>query len=387
MNPEHPRIFVVVPVYNHGETLRKVVAGILNIHEHVLVVDDGSDDQGIRNVEDMPIHVRVHKKNLGKGAALRTAAEEALSLGATHIVTIDADGQHDPDELPKFFAAVHKNPMAVHVGCRDFETADVPGISRFGRAFSNFWLRVQTGSKIMDSQSGFRAYPLTIFKDLAFTDSRYSFEVEVLVRSAWAGLELCDIPISVYYPPREKRVSHFRAFADNVRISWLNTRLTLRSILPWPHQKITRHGDELDAVSIVRPLKSLKILLQKEATARGLAAAVFIGVFFGTLPLIGLRTLVILFIAGYFAQNRIAALAASQLCIPPFVPAICIEVGHYLRHGSFLTEISMQTLGYEALERIWEWIIGSLIVAPVLASLAAGATYWAAWMMRNRINP
>ena len=375
-------IFIIVPVYNHGDTLRRIVTEILNHHNHVIVVDDGSNDRGIEKISDLPVHVKVHERNKGKGAALKTGAETALELGGTHMVSIDADGQHDPGDLPKFISAVKNSPMAVHVGYRNFETSNVPGISRFGRSFSNFWLRVQTGRKVLDTQSGFRAYPLEIFKRLKFTEKRYSFEVEILVRSAWAGLDLCDVPISVYYPPKEERVSHFRALVDNARISWLNTRLTLRSMFPWPHQKMIDNAD----ISIARPLKSLKILLQQEETAKGLAGSVFIGVFFGTLPLVGLHTLIILLTAGFLSQNRIVAVASSQMCMPPFVPAVCIEVGHYMRHGCFLTEISMQTLGYEALERFWEWIIGSFVVAPVLASIAAAATYCAAWIIRKQLS-
>jgi len=384
--PEQIKIFIVVPVYNHGSTLGEVVRKVLAVHPDVLVVDDGSTDQGLNMIDNFPVQVRVHQHNQGKGAAVKTGADEARRLGATHIITIDADGQHDPGDLHKFFAAIKDKPLAVHVGCRNFETENVPRASRFGRSFSNFWLRVQTGRKLQDTQSGFRAYPVAIFEHLKFTEVRYSFEVEVLVRSAWAGLDLCDVPISVYYPPREKRVSHFRSFVDNVRISWLNTRLTLRSMLPWPHRRIIETGSGAASISVVRPLRSLRVLLREEATPRGLAGAAFVGVFLGALPLIGIHTIAILLVAGYLAQNRVAAVAASQLCMPPFVPALCIEAGHYMRYGYFLTEFSLQTLGYEALQRIWEWALGSLVVAPVLAALVACLTYCAAWTVRKRMS-
>ncbi len=379
-------ILVVVPVYNHGATLRRVVAGVLAVHPEVLVVDDGSTDQGMQTIEDLPVHSRVHPENLGKGAAIRTAAKAAESLGATHIVTIDSDGQHDPGDLPRFFAAMASNPLAVIVGARNFETANVPRSSRFGRCFSNFWLRVQTGRKLQDAQSGFRAYPVALFQHLRFTEARYSFEVEVLVRSAWAGLDLMDVPVSVHYPPGRQRVSHFRKFADNARISWLNTRLTLRSILPWPHRRIIERHDTTAAISVIHPVRSMRILLREQTTPRGLAQASFLGVFLGTLPLIGIHTVVILFVAGFLNQNRVAAVAASQVCMPPFVPALCIEVGHYLRHGVFLTEFTLQTLGYQGLQRLWEWALGSLVLAPILATVAAGVTFGAAWIIRKQMG-
>lgn len=387
---QQPRILVVVPVYNHGATLRQVVEGVLTVHPEVLVVDDGSTDQGLERIADLPVQVRAHQTNQGKGAAIRTAAQEAAALGATHIVTIDADGQHDPVDLPRFFDAVWGHPLAVIVGARDFATANVPRASRFGRWFSNFWLRVQTGRKLLDTQSGFRAYPVALFEHLEFTETRYAFEVEVLVRSAWAGLDLRDVPIRVHYPPAAQRVSHFRALADNARISWLNTRLTLRSMLPWPHRRIIRQarGSKADSavISVIRPIQSLKILLREAVTPGGLARAAFLGVFLGTLPLVGIHTMAILFTAGYLGQNRVVAVAASQLCMPPLVPALCIEVGHYLRHGSFLTEFTIQTLGHQAPARLWEWVLGSLVLAPVLAAVVAAATFVAARLLLPSIR-
>ncbi|PTN38124.1 DUF2062 domain-containing protein [Desulfonatronum sp. SC1] len=381
-----PRILVVVPVYNHGATLRQVVEGVLAVHPDVLVVDDGSTDQGLERIADLPVQVRTHRTNQGKGAAVRTAAEAATALGATHIVTIDADGQHDPGDLPRFLDAVRNHPLAVIVGARDFAAANVPRASRFGRRFSNFWLRVQTGRKLLDTQSGFRAYPVALFEHLKFTETRYAFEVEVLVRSAWAGLDLLDVPVRVHYPPAEQRVSHFRAFMDNVRISWLNTRLTLRSMLPWPHRRIIERTQGSAAISVIRPIQSLKILLREAVTPSGLARAAFLGVFLGTLPLVGIHTMAILFTAGYLGQNRVVAVAASQLCMPPLVPALCIEVGHYLRHGSWLTEFTVQTLGHQAPARLWEWVLGSLVLAPILAALVAATTFVAAHLLLPSIR-
>ena len=210
-----PRVLVAVPVYNHAPTLRAVVLGLLERHPHVLVVDDGSDDLEPEVLAGLPVRMVRHGRNRGKGAAIRTAALEARRQGMSHIVTIDADGQHDPADLPLFLEAVAADPLAVIVGARDFNTENVPGSSRFGRAFSNFWLRVQTGVILSDVQSGYRAYPLIVLENLRCTENRYSFEVEVLVRAAWAGFRLREVNIRVHYPPKGERVSHFRAFMDN----------------------------------------------------------------------------------------------------------------------------------------------------------------------------
>ena len=242
-----------------------------------------------------------------------------------------------------------------------------PGASKFGRSFSNFWLRVQTGQKVSDVQCGFRAYPVAIFDALRLRERRFAFEVEVLVKAAWAGYPLQDLDIDVHYPVPEERISHFRAWQDNVTISLLNTRLTARAFLPVPHRLYEE--DAAGKVSPIHPLRSLRILLLQNETPGILAFSAFLGMVFGTLPLIGLHSLCIVVVLGYFRLNKILGLAVSQLCIPPFVPALCIETGYYLRNGSFLTDISLRTLGYEALDRVWEWILGSLILAPALGAI------------------
>jgi len=361
------RVMVVIPVYNHGATLRMVAADVRSRHPHVLVVDDGSDDLAPDALDGLDVRLVRHAANKGKGAAIRTGAHEAAAQGMTHIITIDADGQHDAADIGRFMQAIAADEGAIIVGARDFNTANVPGSSRFGRKFSNFWLRVQTGIVLSDVQSGFRAYPLAVLENLKFTEDRYSFEVEVLVRAAWAGFPLRDVDISVHYPPREQRVSHFRSFVDNARISHLNTRLTMRAMMPVPHRKFGQ--DEQGRISPIHPLRSLRILLADHATPLNLALSCALGILLGTLPLIGLHSISILLAAGWFRLNKIAALAASQLCMPPIAPALCIETGYFLRHGEFLTEISLQTLGYEAPQRIWEWLLGSLVLAPAAAAV------------------
>ncbi len=376
---------IVIPVYNHAATLRQVVLGANKVHERVLVVDDGSTDGGADVLRGLPVLVRRHKKNRGKGAAILTAARAARDLGMSHIVTLDADGQHDPEEIHRFLHLIPRHPEAVLVGKRDFAGAGAPASRRFGRAFSNFWFRVQTGRRVGDSQSGFRAYPLEVLLHLPFREKGYAFEIEVLVRAAWAGVEIRDVEISVVYPPGHHYVSHFHLFRDNARLSLLNARLTMRSVLPWPHRKVpSAAGESGPGITLLHPLRSLRILLKGDASPARLSAAGALGVFLGSLPLIGFHTVTILFSAGFLRLNRVAAVAASQLCMPPLVPALCIEAGYYMRHGRFLTELSLETLGYQGLERLYEWAIGSLVVGPALGAVVAGITYGLARLITRK---
>src|SRR5208283_2127680 len=110
----------------------------------------------------------------------------------------------------------------VVVGVRDMSGPQVPGASRFGRSFSNFWVRLECGRDLVDTQSGFRLYPTDLVAGGRFLTRRYTFEVEVLVRAAWADLPILCVPVAVHYPPGKERVSHFRPFRDSARLAGLH---------------------------------------------------------------------------------------------------------------------------------------------------------------------
>lgn len=222
---------VLIPTHNNAGSVATVVAGAL-VHGHrVFVVDDGSVDGSGARAADAGATVLTHAINQGKGRALLTGMAAAAADGFTHAVCLDADGQHDPADIPSFVDAIHREPAAIFAGTRDLSTA--PGSSRFGRAFSNFWIWFETGEAVQDTQCGFRSYPIGPVLALGLRGGRYELEVEVLTRSIWAGSPVRDLPCRVYYPPPDERVSSFRPFLDNVRISVMNTGLVVERLL-WP---------------------------------------------------------------------------------------------------------------------------------------------------------
>ena len=154
-----------------------------------------------------------------------------MELGYSYAITIDSDGQHYPSDIPLFVRAIVENPGALIVGQRNLKDVDINGKSAFANKFSNFWFTVQTGIKLKDTQTGYRAYPLKSINGINFLTNRYEAELELLVLLAWKGVKIVSIPISVYYPPQAERVSHFKPALDFTRISILNTILCFGCLL------------------------------------------------------------------------------------------------------------------------------------------------------------
>jgi len=228
---EKERFAVVIPVYNHGRTVRRVVQSALGLDLPIYVVDDGSSDGGCTSLASMPgVHLLAHPSNLGKGAALLTGFRAAAN-SADWAITLDADGQHDPEDARVLMASIADRARSVVVGCRKaMLSAGAPWTSRFGRGFSNFWVRMAGGPRLTDSQSGFRIYPLPEVLGWEVRARRYQFEVEVLVKAGWHGVPVVEAPIDVIYAPDGERVSHFRPFVDFMRNSNAFTRLIVQNI-------------------------------------------------------------------------------------------------------------------------------------------------------------
>ena len=224
-DPRH--ICAVIPTFNNGGTVADVVRGVLRLGLPVLVVDDGSTDDTAQRLEGLEIDRIRHARNQGKGRALKTGLEEARRLGYRFALTLDADGQHDPADIPALVAAA--GPRTLVIGSRNLTAEGMPAGNTFANRFSNFWFTVQTGRKLPDTQTGFRVYPLEDIPSLRLLTSRYEAELALLVFSAWKNLRIVPVPVRVYYP--EDRVSHFRPFADFSRISVLNTVLCVLALV------------------------------------------------------------------------------------------------------------------------------------------------------------
>ena len=223
------RLAIVVPLYNHGGTALEVVRGAARPGYPVYLVDDGSTDGGAEGAERVEgVTVLRHCHNRGKGAALKTGFAAAREV-ADWAVTLDADGQHDPADIPNLVAAIPDDgSRPIIVGRRrGMDSPNTPWTSRFGRSFSNFWIRAAGGHRVTDSQSGFRVYPLPETLDLCVPTDHYQFEVEVLVKARWRGLPVLEVPVAVSYGPPGQRISHFEPWRDFWRNSGTFSRLLI----------------------------------------------------------------------------------------------------------------------------------------------------------------
>lgn len=377
-------IWCVVPVYNNQATVADVVRRCCAVVPNVLVIDDGSDVPVKNLLGDSPATVLRHEQNQGKGAALLTALRYIQEQGGAWMITLDADGQHHPEDLPLFFPMLGKNPAAIVIGARDFDAPNVPGSSRFGRSFSNFWVQLETGIAVKDTQSGFRAYPVKLVSQLPLRASYYDFEIEVLVRAAWAGLKLLSVDINVWYPPKTERISSFHPRRDNLRLTKIHMRLVGRRLVPWPVHRLVKR-DLFSVWELLRsPRKCIHRLLYENATPPGLAVAAGVGLICGTLPLLFVHSLVILYVTTRLNLNKVMALSIQNLCIPPVVPLLCIELGHFMHYGHFFVPGNPMSIFDDLQQHLFHWLIGSLVLAPLIGLFGGLAIYSIARRVQER---
>lgn len=229
-------ICVIIPTYNNSGTILNVISDVLQYGMHLYVVCDGTTDgteEKVRNLygNDVMVTVLGYSENRGKGFALMTGFKAAAGDGFRYAITIDSDGQHYAKDIPAFVKVCAERPGCLLTGNRCAGSEGQASGSRFANRFSNFWFTVQTWQNLADTQCGYRLYPLDCVCGIHLFSARYEAELELMVRMAWQGVGIVSVPVNVYYPPADERVSHFRKGRDFARISVLNTFLTFAAVL------------------------------------------------------------------------------------------------------------------------------------------------------------
>jgi glycosyltransferase involved in cell wall biosynthesis len=220
-------IAALIPAYQAEDSIGAVVRGVLPHRSPITVVDDGSTDRTAEAAAAAGADVLRHPENLGKGAALLTGFRHLAERGFTHALTLDADGQHLPDEVPKLVDAARREPHALVVGARDKAGHEIRGINLLGNWVADRLMTLIAGTPLPDTQSGFRIYPLASTLALGAQGSRFDFETEILLRAARAGMPLAGVVVRVHYPPVAERVTHYRPMVDTVRIVQTIARVVL----------------------------------------------------------------------------------------------------------------------------------------------------------------
>lgn len=217
--PASAAIWCAIPVFNHGATVRAVALACRAELQHVVVVDDGSTDLDVCALfRHTDLDVLRHPRNQGKGRALLTALRHVQARGGRTLIALDADGQHLPADIRAMLPAIAADPDALVIGTRRMDGPGVPAASRLGMRLSDFWVGLETGIPVRDSQSGFRAYPVDAILQLPLHGRRYELETEILVKALWAGMRVQHVEVNVTYAMQGARNSHFRMCADNLRI-------------------------------------------------------------------------------------------------------------------------------------------------------------------------
>ncbi len=372
---------VLIPTYNNQKTLSSVIDGILQYTDRIIIINDGSTDATARillDYENKNVQVITFSENKGKGLALRKGFSKAKELGYDYLITIDSDGQHFSDDIPIFLKELEKqksNQSLVLIGSRNMNDPSVPGKSSFGNKFSNFWFYIETGIKLEDTQSGFRLYPIKEIKKLRLFTTKFELEIEVIVKLAWKGIEVRNVPIQVLYDKNE-RVTHFRPFRDFTRISILNTWLVILTLIYYAPKRFI---DKFRQKGLRNFWK--ENVLKSEDSPLKKSKAIMLGLFIGIAPLWGFQTFLVIMLASIFKLNKAIAFLFSNISIPPFIPFIIYvsyQMGAIILGNKMDATLNIENIksGTDIFKGMAQYVIGSFIFATLVSLVSGGIAYW-----------
>ena len=367
-------ICVIVPTYNNDKTLKDVICGVLENCNDVIVVNDGSTDNTENILKQFPsIFILKNEPNKGKGVALYKAMLFAIEKGFQYAISIDSDGQHDPKDISLFVEKLEQTGEALIIGARDMDKDSVPGKSQFGRKFSNFWFKVETGIDSPDTQSGYRLYPLSPIKKLKLFTRKFEFEIEIIVRLAWKGIKIESVPVSVIYFKKEERVSHFRPFKDFTRISILNTLLVTLAFLYFR------------PILFFKKEKIHTLLYDKNESNFIKASSIAFGIFMGIIPIWGFQLIVAIILTVPLKLNKFLVILFANISIPPMLPFIIFGsmfCGKFWTGNPLIPNVF--ALNFETIKPyILQYILGSITLAVIAALIAGIISYTVLKLIRK----
>jgi len=230
--PPGGRWTVLIPAHNEVATIRGVAERALAHVDRVVVIDDGSSDGTAAALDGLPVTVIAHKVNRGKGRRLAEGLNHEFEERCDGVLTLDADGQHDPDDIPAFLAAARLAPSALLMGDRFADTTGMPRARRAAISFGDFFITWAAARRIRDAQCGMRLYPASVLCSVTVDErdqAHFTFETAILLKASDAGFDIVRVPIRARYAGFQQRPSHFRPVLDTLRIVRTVTAHLVRS--------------------------------------------------------------------------------------------------------------------------------------------------------------
>lgn len=369
MRNNHLKVCVLIPVYNNAGTIGRVIDGVRKFCADIIVVNDGSTDGTSENISRKDDLILFNfPENMGKGNALQKGFSLTAERGFTHVITMDGDGQHSPEDIPLFLDRINENPDKIWVGNRVIPVDDTvqPARSYWGGKFGSFWYRYITGFGISDTQCGFRSYPLSGIKGLKLKGGRFEFEQELLIKAAWNGVSVGEVDIHLIYISSDYAVSHFRPVKDFLRISAVNSKAAfIRTIFPVIAIEVPGDTWREKIIHLV------KHELKAHTTPKRAAFSVSLGIFVGIFPIHGFQVLSILGLSLLLHLNRPLAFLGVCISSPPFLPIIIVfalGIGRLVLPPDLIAA-SNHSIGGVVLQGAIEFVVGSVLLAII-----AGAT-------------
>ena len=321
----------------------------------IIVVNDGSNDGTADALcewqaaqHPAPAWVETHPRNRGKAAALRTGFSKADAEGFSHAVTIDMDGQLDPEQIPELLREAKSNRSALVLGRRSDLLVGLPRANRFAWWLSALGIWLNTGRRVPDSQCGLRVYPLALIRVMRCRARRYGFEAESVIRAAWSGAALVEVPVECHYPPKHERVSHFNAWLDGPYSFLMQAVFTIRRLIPWPHRRFAPPADYrskgvfrsagAELLDWVSPMSLWRWLRRDRLQQLIVAGALGVGAFIANMPLGWPRILL-----GVYVSRRL------NVHLLPVLIGLCLM---FARPSAFLARAALN-IGYLLCHATW----------------------------------
>ena len=369
------KICVIIPTYNNERTLKTVIDGLLEITKDLIIINNSATDATFRILKTYTEITQIFlTKNKGNGNALRIGFKKAEVLGYDFAVTLKPDGQYYLEDIAVFVNQLefetNKNLLLIGSTNRDQKT--VSSRMSFTNKLSIFLYKLQTGIQLKNTQSGFRLYPLNELNNIKFFTTKSEFEIETIVKAAWRGISVKNVPVNVSIDPQE-RATHLKSIKGFLRISLLNTWFILVAFLYIKPRNLIREFREKG----IRQFIKEEILGNNESPLKS-AQAMALGVFIGLTPLWGFHTILVLSLAVLFKLNKVISFAFTNVSFPPFIPFTVyagIMIGNYVLGEPTDYSFADFEENFEFVKSLKTYVVGSFILASVMSVMVGIVAY------------